>query len=123
MSNISTGEHLAEVLASFDGCPDPRLRTVLQALVRHAHAFVQEIQPSLDEWMAGIRYLTKVGQMCSETRQEFILLSDTLGVSMLVEMLNQGGPEGSTEPTVLGPFYVAGATHRALGDTISLDGA
>jgi hydroxyquinol 1,2-dioxygenase len=123
MSNVSPDEHLAEVLASFAGCPDPRLRAVLQALVRHAHAFVREVRPSLAEWMAGIQYLTEVGQLCSDTRQEFILFSDTLGVSMLVEMLNQGGPEGATEPTVLGPFYVAGAPHRALGETISLDGA
>lgn len=122
MSNVSTGEHLSEVLASFEGCPDPRLRDVLQALVRHAHAFVQEVRPSLDEWMAGIQYLTEVGHLCSPTRQEFILFSDTLGVSMLVEMLNQGGPAGTTEPTVLGPFYVAGAPRRALGESISLDG-
>jgi catechol 1,2-dioxygenase len=74
-----------------------------------------------DEWFAGIRFLTETGQMCSGERQEFILLSDTLGVSMLVEMLNHGGAEGTTEPTVFGPFHVDGAPHRQMGDTIVVE--
>jgi protocatechuate 3,4-dioxygenase beta subunit len=111
-------ELLDEVLASFDGSPDPRLREVMQAAVRHLHAFVSEIRPTREEWRAGIDFLTAVGHMCGETRQEFILLSDVLGISSLVEATAFGGPEGSTENTVLGPFYVPGSPLRQLGDSI-----
>ena len=74
-----------------------------------------------DEWFAGIQFLTAVGQMCDDRRQEFILLSDTLGVSTLVEMLTHDGTEGSTENTVLGPFYVAESPRRARGETMLVD--
>jgi catechol 1,2-dioxygenase len=74
-----------------------------------------------DEWFAGIQFLTATGQKCDDTRQEFILLSDTLGVSTLVEMVTHGGVEGSTENTVLGPFYVPGSPQRARGESMLVD--
>ena len=101
---------------------DPRLRQIMAALVRHLHAFAKEVALTEAEWAFGIDFLTKAGQMCSDERQEFILLSDVLGLSMLVDAINHRRPPGATETTVLGPFHVAGAPERAMGDTISLDG-
>lgn len=101
---------------------DPRARAMLESLVRHLHAFVKETQPTSDEWMAGIRFLTETGHMCSDWRQEFILLSDVLGVSMLVDAINHQRPAGATENTVLGPFHVAGAPQYPNGADICLDG-
>ncbi|MEM9609464.1 MAG: dioxygenase [Actinomycetota bacterium] len=116
--NFTPEQHLAEVLASFDGSTDDRLAEVSRAAVRHLHAFAAEVGLSREEWFAGIQFLTAVGQMCDDVRQEFILLSDTLGVSMLVEMLDQDGSDGTTEPTVFGPFHVDGAPPRENGDSI-----
>lgn len=107
------------VLERFAGTPDPRLKTLVTALVRHLHGFVKEVEPSFEEWQAAINFLTRTGQMCSATRQEFILLSDVLGVSMLVDAINHRQPEGTTETTVLGPFHVAGAPQPAHGADIS----
>ncbi|KAB2758397.1 dioxygenase family protein [Brucella anthropi] len=101
---------------------DPRLREVMACLVKHLHAFAKEIHLTQSEWEYGVDFLTKTGQICSEERQEFILLSDTLGLSMLVDAINNRRPEGATENTVLGPFHVKGAPVRDMGDTISLDG-
>lgn len=100
----------------------PRVREVMTIIVNHLHAAVKEARLTSEEWMTGIEFLTKTGQMCSDWRQEFILLSDVLGVSMLVDALNHDRPEGSTENTVLGPFYVAGAPHYENGANICLDG-
>jgi protocatechuate 3,4-dioxygenase beta subunit len=114
----TAAEHLAEVQGSFDGAPDPRLAQIMRAAVAHLHAFVAEVGLTRDEWFAGIDFLTRVGRMCDGQRQETILLSDTLGVSMLVEMLNHAGAPGTTEPTVFGPFHVAGAPERPCGASI-----
>ena len=100
---------------------DPRLAEVMEVLVRHLHAAVKEARITGEEWMTGIRFLTATGQMCSDWRQEFILLSDALGVSMLVDAINHHRPEGSTENTVLGPFHVPDAPRYANGANISLD--
>lgn len=108
---------LADVVGSFAATPDPRLRKIVQAAVRHLHEFVSEVGLNREEWRDGIDFLTAVGQMCTDTRQEFILLSDVLGVSSLVEMIGFGGAEGATENTVLGPFYVPGSPVRAFGDS------
>jgi protocatechuate 3,4-dioxygenase beta subunit len=110
------------VLSSFDGTPDPRLRAILRVLVKQLHAFVRDIEPTHREWQKAIDFLTDVGQMCGENRQEFVLLSDTLGVSMLVDVINNRKPSKATESTVLGPFHVSGAPHRPLGADIALDG-
>jgi len=114
-------EHLDEVLAAYDDSPNPRLQQITKSLVAHLHQFVAEVDLTREEWFAGIEALTRTGQMCTDERQEFILLSDTLGVSMLVEMINHRAAPGSTEPTVLGPFHVDDAPHRAMGESIVID--
>lgn len=100
----------------------PRLRRVMSSLVEHLHAFVKDVELTEAEWELAIDFLTQTGQLCSDTRQEFILLSDVLGVSMLVDAVNNRVPDGATETTVFGPFHVEGAPEREMGATISLDG-
>jgi len=107
------------VLAKVRQSENPRVRQISEALVRHLHAFVRDIEPTQVEWDAAIEFLTRTGQMCGATRQEFVLLSDALGVSMLVDAINHRFPGGATETTVLGPFYVQNAPERDLGDDIS----
>ena len=106
------------VVASFDACEDERLRDVAQSLARHLHAFVQEVRLTREEWEAGIRLLTETGHITDERRQEFILWSDSLGISMLVDALANPLPAGATESTVLGPFYVPGSPLREYGESI-----
>jgi protocatechuate 3,4-dioxygenase beta subunit len=118
-SEARSGEVVA---ASFAGTPDERLRQVMTSLVHHLHAFVKDVQLTQAEWAAGVDFLTRVGQMCDETRQETIMLSDVLGVSMLVETINHRTDGRSTESTVLGPFHMVASPGRELGDTIALDG-
>lgn len=101
---------------------DPRLREIMTILVKHLHAAVKEIKPTHEEWLEGIQFLTKVGDMCTDWRQEFILLSDTLGVSMLVDAINHHRPAGATPNTILGPFHVAHAPRYDNGADICLDG-
>ena len=115
---VSPEEHLAQVQASVEGAGDARLVEIVQAAVRHLHAFVTEVGLTRDEWFAGVDFLTRVGQMCDDRRQEVILLSDVLGVSMLVEMTGRAATPGTTEPTVFGPFHVEGAPPRPLGSTV-----
>jgi catechol 1,2-dioxygenase len=112
----------AAVIESFAGTPDERLRTILDSLVRHVHAAVREVEPSIAEWERAIEFLTATGQKCTDVRQEFILLSDVLGISMLVETINERGAAGATQSTVLGPFHMTRSPVRALGDTIDLVG-
>jgi catechol 1,2-dioxygenase len=110
-----------QVVASFAATPDERLRMLMQSLVRHLHAFVREVEPTEAEWMAAIRFLTETGKMCDDlVRQEFILLSDTLGVSMLVDAINHRYATGATDTTVFGPFYMHGMPERAYGENIAL---
>ena len=108
----------AEVLKRVGRAPDKRMRQVAQSLVRHLHAFVREVRPTPEEWFMGIDFLTKTGHMCDGKRQEFILMSDTLGVSMLVDFINYGKSGKSTESTVLGPFYTEGPPEMPLGASI-----
>ena len=116
-------ENSADVVISrMEQCPDPRLKTVMSSIVRHLHQVVKEVEPTQEEWMAAIEFLTATGHMCDEWRQEFILLSDTLGVSMLVDAINNRKPSGATESTVLGPFHVSDAPRLEHGATICLDG-
>lgn len=100
----------------------PRLREVMTCLVEHLHAFAREIHLTQHEWELAIDFLTRTGQLCSGERQEFILLSDALGFSMLVDAINNRRPPDATENTVFGPFHVADAPERQMGDCISLDG-
>jgi hydroxyquinol 1,2-dioxygenase len=120
MRNFNEENITSAVLARLGGCRSDRTREISEALVRHLHAFVKEIEPTEAEWAGAIRFLTDAGHMCSDTRQEFILLSDTLGVSMLVDAINHRFPGNSTQTTVLGPFYVAEASDFSLGANIAL---
>lgn len=120
--NFSEDTLTAEVLARMENTPDARLKEVMGSLVKHLHAFVREVRPTQEEWFSGIRFLTETGQWCDDKRQEFILLSDTLGVSMLVDFINYAKAGGATESTVLGPFFVAGAPEMPLGADIAKPG-
>lgn len=111
------------VVGSFTGAADPRLRECLSALVRHLHAAVREVEPTIAEWETAVRFLTETGHKCDETRQEFVLLSDVLGVSALVENINHRKTPGATEATVLGPFHMVDSPVRSLGDSIDEVGA
>jgi len=118
-----TEENSAQVVIdTMSDCDNPRLKEVVSVLVRHLHAAVKEIEPSQDEWMQAIQFLTSTGHMCDDWRQEFILLSDVLGVSMLVDALNSRRPPGASENTVLGPFHVADVPLSPMGTNICLDG-
>lgn len=108
---------LQQVLASFADTPDARLREITNALVRHLHAFAREVGLTSEERRAGIEFLTAVGQMCTSQRQEFELLSDTLGLSSLVETNTTG--DGATLQTLTGPFYSAGAPLRQFGESFN----
>lgn len=116
-------ERSAEVVAaSFAGTPDPRLRQVMTSLVQHLHAFIKDVELTEEEWSSAIDFLTRTGQISSAVRQEFILLSDVLGASMLVETINHRTGGSATESTVLGPFHVVQSPTRQLGEDIALDG-
>ncbi|HVO02746.1 MAG TPA: intradiol ring-cleavage dioxygenase [Candidatus Cybelea sp.] len=107
------------VLDKVAGAPDLRFRDVMLALVKHLHGFIREVGLTQEEWRRAIDFLTATGQKCDAKRQEFILLSDTLGVSMLVDAVNHRLHQGATESTVLGPFHVAGAPMLPLGADIA----
>ncbi|MFI6546602.1 intradiol ring-cleavage dioxygenase [Streptomyces prunicolor] len=111
-----------EAVASLEGTADPRLRELLTGLIRHLHAFARETSLTQAEWERAIGFLTETGKMCTDTRQEFILLSDVLGLSMLVETINGDRAAGSTESTVLGPFHMTESPVRELGANIDLVG-
>ncbi len=117
MSQRTTPDDITEaVLASFDGCAAERLRTIMRALAGHLHAFVKEVKLTEEEWRAAIGVLTATGHITDDRRQEWILWSDTMGISMLVDALGHRFPPPATESTVLGPFYVPGSPARAYGE-------
>lgn len=128
MAQLEAQDIAQAVIDRMADCREPRFKEVMSALVRHAHAFVREVQLTSDEWMAAIQFLTATGKMCDEKRQEFILLSDTLGISMLVVAIEQAKgaaalkdrPEAErpTEATVQGPFFWPGAPQLELGADI-----
>lgn len=113
----------AAVAASFDGCRDERLREIMQSLARHLHGFITEVRLSQSEWEDAVRILTATGHITDDKRQEFVLWSDSMGVSMLVDALANPLPAGATESTVLGPFYVPGSPLREYGADISQEAA
>jgi hydroxyquinol 1,2-dioxygenase len=119
MRNLNQDNITQAVLARFADTPNPRLHEIVTSLVQHLHAFAREVKLTEAEWKQGIDYLTATGQMCDDTRQEFILLSDVLGLSMLTIAMNNDKPAGCTEATVFGPFYVEGAPEYAHGDDVA----
>jgi len=112
-------ELVQRVLDSFEGTPDPRLRQVVQALVRHLHAFLCDVRLTEEEWRQGIDFLTAVGHITDQRRQEHILLSDTLGASMQTIAINNEVYADATEATVLGPFFVEDSPRIELGGDIA----
>lgn len=109
------------VVARNKNAKDERLRQVMEVITRKLHEAVKEIEPTQEEWFRAILFLTQTGQICNEWRQEYILLSDILGVSMLVDAINNRKPSGASESTVLGPFHVADAPELPMGADICLD--
>ena len=112
-------ELVERVVASFDATPDPRLAELMQALTRHLHAFVREVRLTEEEWQRAIEFLTAAGHITDDRRQEFILLSDVLGVSMQTITVNNQAYQNATEATVFGPFFVAGSPEIGLGGDIA----
>ena len=126
MSEYNQDKLTEEVVAAFAKARDPRLREIMTSLVKHLHAFAREVDLTPDEWLAGMRFLTETGQISTERRPEFILLSDVLGLSMRVVSLAQARASGqtkgaieATEATVEGPFFWPGAPDVALGGDIA----
>lgn len=115
-----TEENLTDVvLERWKAIPDPRLREVMQSLIKHLHGFVREIEPTGPEWFAAIDFLTKTGKLCDEKRQEFILCSDVFGVSMLVDAINNRLQTGATPTTVEGPFHIPNSPEFGTGENMA----
>ncbi|KAJ5711237.1 hypothetical protein N7488_005393 [Penicillium malachiteum] len=121
MKDLTVDNITENVLTINSLCEDQRMKYILERLVTHLHDFARETRLSSEEWMTGLRFLTEVGQICTEVRQEFILLSDVLGLSILVDSIDHPKPAGSTEGTVLGPFHTHDAEEMPAGDSMSHD--
>lgn len=122
MKYYFTERHSVEVVRGRSGPKaDKRVKTIIDSLVKHFHAFIKETKPTTEEWMHGINFLSRTGHLCTDWRQEFILLSDVLGVSMLVDSINNHKSSGETESTVLGPFHVQNSPRYPNGANICLD--
>ena len=119
MAYASEEKHTKAVLKRFEAISDPRLHEVIQSAIKHLHAFVSEVRPSGAEWFEAIKFLTAIGQKCDDKRQEFILLSDIIGVSMLVDDINNRRVAGATPSTVEGPFHIADPPEFANGDSMA----
>ena len=119
MRNLTQDNITEAVIERLANTPDPRLKEIMSSLVRHLHAFAREVRLTEEEWFRGIDFLTRVGHITDDQRQEFILLSDTLGLSMLTVAMNNAKPAGCTEATVFGPFYVENAPSYELGADVA----
>lgn len=119
MQDLDLDALTKSVIDRFADTPDARLKEIVTSLVRHLHAFAREVNLTETEWFEGIEFLTATGQKCSDTRQEFILLSDVLGLSMLTVAINNQKPPACTEATVFGPFYVQDAPYYENGDDVA----
>jgi hydroxyquinol 1,2-dioxygenase len=119
MRDFDENNITAAVIDRFANTSDPRLKEIMSSLVLHLHAFARDVRLSFAEWSYAIDFLTRTGQICSDKRQEFILLSDTLGLSMLVDAIDHPASAGTTESTVLGPFYVVSAPEMPPGSDVS----
>lgn len=120
MLNLNEFTITDAVLKSFSATPSPRLRDILELLVKHLHDFARESKLTEEEWMEGIKFLTATGLKCNDVRQEFILLSDCFGLSQLVVAQNHSRPQEVTEQTVFGPFHIPGAPPLQQGDDMSM---
>ncbi len=118
MRNLDEHTITQAVLERFSNTPDPRLKEIIFSLVQHLHDFAREVRLTEEEWLEGIKFLTRAGRITDDKRQEFILISDTLGLSMLTVAMNNQKPEGCTEATVVGPFHVENAPVYNLGDDV-----
>lgn len=115
-----TEENLTDVaMERWKAIPDPRLQEVMQSLIKHLHAFVRDVEPTGEEWFTAIDFLTRTGKLCDDKRQGFILMSDVLGVSMLVDAINHRFPNGATPTTVEGPFHIPDAPEVAHGGNMA----
>lgn len=119
MRNLNEDNITRAVIAMHAGAENARLREVMTSLVQHLHSFAREVELTEEEWFTGIGFLTDIGHITTDKRQEFILLSDTLGLSMLVTALNNKKPQGCTEATVFGPFHVEGSPYIPLGGDVA----
>lgn len=119
MRNLADEQLTSAVLASFDGAGSPRFQQIMRSLVTHLHAFVSDVQLTEEEWFAGIDFLTRTGHITDDKRQEFVLASDVLGISMLVIGINNRRSPNATESTVFGPFFVEGSPRFDNGDDIA----
>lgn len=116
----ATEENLTELaLHQWEACHSPRLREIMQSLVKHLHGFVREVDLTEEEWLAAANWLARTGKLCTEKRHEFILLSDVLGVSMLVDAINHRFPTGATPSTVMGPFHIEDSPEMAMGANLA----
>jgi hydroxyquinol 1,2-dioxygenase len=116
----ATEENLTDLaLKQWEACHSPRLRQIMQSLVKHLHGFVRDVDLTQEEWLAAADWLARTGKLCSEKRHEFILLSDVLGVSMLVDSINHRFPTGATPSTVMGPFHIEGSPEMPMGANLA----
>src|SRR2546430_14453094 len=122
MSNNTEEQITQNVLDTMAQAPNLRLKEVMTSLISHLHTFMREVELTQEEWAQGIQFLTRTGHMCDDKRQEFILLSDITGVTMLVDAINHRLSDGATESTIFGPFYREGTEELPMGATISKDG-
>ena len=119
MKNLTEANLPDAVIAAMAGAQDSRFKTIMTSVVKHLHAFIQDVHLTEAEWLAGIQFLTSVGQKCDEKRQEFILLSDTLGATTMKDIINNRKPPGVTEYTILGPFHLPDAPEFPLSGNMA----
>jgi len=116
----ATEENLTDLaLKQWEACHSPRLRQIMQSLVKHLHGFARDVDLKQDEWLMAVDWLARTGKLSSEKRQEFILLSDVLGISMLVDAINHRFPEGATPSTVIGPFHIVDSPELPMGANVA----
>ena len=116
----ATEKNLTDLaLKQWEACNSPRLRQIMQSMVKHLHGFVRETDVTQEEWLAAMDWLARTGKLCTDKRQEFILFSDVLGISMLVDTINHRFPTGATPSTVMGPFHIEGSPEMPMGADIA----
>ena len=116
----ATEENLTDLAQKqWEACHSPRLRQIMQSLIEHLHGFARDVDLKQDEWLMAVDWLAKTGKLCTEKRQEFILISDVLGLSMLVDAINHRFPEGATPSTVVGPFHIDDSPELPMGANVA----